>query len=404
MLKWYQKHRKQAAVFYGIVYLVSCYFMLLSYVPREISVTGNASEISLDAPVTIEAAYQDDVVATERESGALGAIQKLRCKLFGLIPFATIQATTVADTSLEAVGQPVGIYLKMKHVYVVGHKEIRDIEGNIVNPTEYILKEGDYITAVNGQAIDTKEELLSAVTGCGGEPLRLSLVREEEQMEVAVVPAEVKKDKYQLGLWVKDDIAGVGTMTYVDDDGRFGALGHGISDNSTRELLQMDHGYLYQTDITDVKKSSMGSPGELTGLIAYGSSTRLGEVEKNCREGIYGSLNGQAAFSLEKRVYPIGYKQDIKRSDATILFGQEGDVQSYQIVIDYIDYSPREENKAFAFHVTDVKLIGEMGGIVQGMSGSPVIQNGKLIGAVTHVFVNDPTKGYGIFIESMLEK
>jgi stage IV sporulation protein B len=403
MLQWYQKNRKTIAIFYGLVYLVSCYAMLLTYVPKEICMTGNSSELSLAAPVTVEEVYASDVIETEQESGALGAIKKLQCKLFGLFPIATIQVTTVAETTVEAVGQPVGIYMKMSNVYVVGNKELTDVNGYSVNPTEYILKEGDYITAVNGQTITTKEELQEAVTSSQGEELELTVCREQETMQVAVCPVETKAGEYKLGLWVKDDIAGVGTMTYMDGDGNFGALGHGISDSSTGKLIQMDQGYLYQADITDITPSSTGSPGELTGVIAYGTSTRLGTIAENSGEGIFGKVTGRVDIALEKRVYSVGYKQEIQRSNATILFGEAGEVSSYQIVIDKIDYSPKEENKAFVFHVTDSKLIAEMGGIVQGMSGSPIIQNGKIIGAVTHVFVNDPTKGYGIFIEDMLE-
>lgn len=403
MFQWYQKNRKGVAIFYGVVYLISCYVMLLSYVPAEISVSSAQRDFQLDAPVTIEASYPSSVLETEQESGAVGENRKLQCKLFGMLPIATISATTVADSRVEAIGQPVGIYLKMQHVYVVGNKEIDDIHGNSVNPTAYILKEGDYITAVNGRSIDTKEELQSEVMQSHGEELELTVYRDQETMQVAVKPVETKEQEYKLGLWVKDDIAGVGTMTYIDDDGNFGALGHGISDSSTKKLLEMEKGYLYHTDITEITPSSMGSPGELTGLIAYGSSTRMGVVEENSAEGIFGRVTGSAAKVFDKRIYPVGYKQEIRRESATILFGQEGDVKSYQIMIDRIDYSPKEKNKAFVFHVTDQDLINEMGGIVQGMSGSPIIQNGKIIGAVTHVFVNDPTKGYGIFIESMLE-
>ncbi len=403
MFQWYVKHRKGVAKCYALIYLIACYLMLLPYVPEEISVSSGAEEIRLDAPVTVEAVHPSGVLETERESGAVGERKKLQCKLFGILPVATISATTVADSRVEAIGQPVGIYVKMRHVYVVGNKEISDMQGTLSNPTAYILREGDYITAVNGTPIDTKEELQEAVMASGGEPVELRVCRDGEEMQVEVSPVETKEREYKLGLWVKDDMAGVGTMTYIDRDGNFGALGHGISDSATHKLLDMEQGYLYPADITEITPSSMGSPGELTGLIAYGASMRLGTVEENCEEGVFGKVTGTADQAFEKRIYPIGYKQEIRRDTAAILFGQEAQVESYQIMIDRIDYSPKEKNKAFVFHVTDQKLIEKTGGIVQGMSGSPIIQNGKIIGAVTHVFVNDPTKGYGIFIESMLE-
>lgn len=164
----------------------------------------------------------------------------------------------------------------------------------------------------------------------------------------------------------------------------------------------MKEGYLYETSITGITPSSIGSPGEISGLIHYGSAARLGEITRNSNVGIYGKMNGTAKTAYAGNSYAVAYKQEIKREGATILFGEGDAVEAYQIMIDQIDYEPKEKNKSFVFHVTDEKLIDQMGGIVQGMSGSPIIQEGRIIGAVTHVFINDPTKGYGIFIEEML--
>lgn len=403
MLAWYQKNRKHMAFFYGVIYMVSCYLMLLSYIPTEITVAGDAADWTVDAPVTIEASHQKQVLATDKASDAKGTMQTYQCKLFGVIPIASIQATKAEEQSVTAVGQPVGIYLKMKHVYVVGIKELTDQEGNTVNPCNYILQEGDYIVAVDGSEITSKEQLQRKIEQCSGASLVLTVQRNEQTMDVQVQPVQTTDGFYKLGVWVKDDIAGVGTLTYMKEDGTYGALGHGISDSSTGDLLRMGHGCLYETDIMGVTPSSIGSPGEITGLISYGNSTRLGDVKRNTSVGIFGELNSVAMASFQGQEYPIAYKQEIQRDSATILFGEEGQVASYQIMIDQIDYDPKEANKSFVFHVTEKSLIDQMGGIVQGMSGSPIIQNGKLIGAVTHVFVNDPTKGYGIFIESMLE-
>ncbi len=404
MHKWYQKHRKFVAFLYGITYVISCYLMLLTYIPKEISIEKNTKRISLAAPVLVDAFHSGDVLAVGKDAPAVGVTQTLRCKLFGVIPVGTIRATVTDSQKVSAVGSPVGIYLKMKNVYVAGIKDLADASGNTVTPGAYVVKEGDYITGVNGKMITTKEQLQSLVSQSEGEPLILTILRNDETMDVKIQPVLTDGGIYRIGLWVKDDMAGVGTMTYIKSNGEYGALGHGISDSGSGELLLLDYGYLYRASITSVTPSSIGSPGEITGMIAYGSSTRVGDVDKNSAVGIFGDVSSVAKQNMDMRTYPVGYKQDLQRDAATMLFGTEGNVRTYQIAIDSINYEPKEKNKAFVFHVTEKSLIEKMGGIVQGMSGSPIIQNGKIVGAVTHVFVNDPTKGYGIFIEDMLDQ
>lgn len=402
-MKWYQRHRKGVAIAYGITYVITCYMMLLSYIPREINVEQSGKEISLAAPVTVEPVYDRYVLDVGQKKGAVGSIQRLQCKLFGVIPVGSIEATVTEEQMLDAIGSPVGIYMKMQNVYVAGTKELRDAKGDRVNPGAYIVKEGDYIVKVNGQTLETKEQLQCLVKESGGESMVLTLLRKNEYMDVRITPAMTEAGEYKLGLWVKDDTAGVGTITYIDDDGRYGALGHGISNTGTESLLMMDRGYLYHASITRITPSSVGAPGEITGLISYGKNSQYGSVATNSNVGIFGNITATGDASLKRQSYMVGRKQDMKRDVATMLFGMEGQVKAYQIFIDQIDYSAKEKNKSFVFHITEPGLIEQTGGIVQGMSGSPIIQDGKIVGAITHVFINDPTKGYGIFIEDMLE-
>lgn len=402
MFAWYQKNRKKTAIAYGIVYVIACYFMLLSYIPKEVVLQKASDKISLAAPICVQEAHTEETVQTERGSDAKGIQKTYTCKLFGLIPIATMSGTVVGDQSVDAVGRPVGIYLQTQGIYVAGLKEIQTVSGEKVSPCAYILQEGDYITGRDGKELSDKEDLQEAVEASKGQAMVLSVVRHGEEMEVKVQPQETEDGSYKLGIWVKDDVAGVGTLTYVKEDGSFGALGHGISATSGSQALSMKEGYLYETSITGITPSSIGSPGEISGLIHYGSAARLGEITRNSNVGIYGKMNGTAKTAYAGNSYAVAYKQEIKREGATILFGEGDAVEAYQIMIDQIDYEPKEKNKSFVFHVTDEKLIDQMGGIVQGMSGSPIIQEGRIIGAVTHVFINDPTKGYGIFIEEML--
>ncbi len=228
-------------------------------------------------------------------------------------------------------------------------------------------------------------------------------MRNGEYIEILAEPVKSSEDKYMLGIWVRDDLAGIGTLTYYTKDGEFGALGHPVSDGDTGEIVKMEKGELYETNIIGIKKGETGSPGELSGIIDYGKGHKLGTIHDNTGIGIYGVLDGNLDSMPVANSYEVAYKQEIQLGEATILSGFTGEVESYEIKIESLDYSGREENKGILFEVTDPELLELTGGIVQGMSGSPIIQNGKIIGAVTHVLVSDPTSGYGIFIESMLE-
>ena len=177
-------------------------------------------------------------------------------------------------------------------------------------------------------------------------------------------------------------------MTYFDENGSFGALGHGISDSDTGQMLAMGQGYLYHTTVLEISKSAAGEPGEVTGAISYGLKNQIGVIESNLDVGIYGTLNIPSSQRWYYREYPVGYKQEVEKDEAVVLFAVDGEVRAYHIAIDQIDYHAKEKNKSFVFHVDDPELMEATGGIVQGMSGAPIIQNGKIIGAVTHVFVN----------------
>ena len=187
---------------------------------------------------------------------------------------------------------------------------------------------------------------------------------------------------------------------YVDQEGRFGALGHGISDTDTGELLDVSGGELYQAQIISIIRGTQGVPGELSGYIEYEEEKKIGTIEQNTDIGIFGQIFSDSQFSREKVM--IGYKQEVKEGKAQILMQIEGKVEYYDIEITEIYSSQQNTNKSFQIQVTDPDLLAKTGGIVQGMSGSPILQNGKLVGAVTHVFVQDSSKGYGIFIENML--
>jgi len=301
------------------------------------------------------------------------------------------------------LGDIVGIYTECNGVFVIDTCEIETVDGDFVNPAGTILKAGDYIMQANGIELEEKEDLVEIVNKSDGKQISLQVMRGENVFSTEVTPVKGKNGKYMLGVWVKDDIAGVGTITYYTDDGDFAALGHGMGDGVTKEIWSVSEGDIYLTDIIGIQKGKKGTPGEVKGVIYYGSSYHLGKLDTNCKEGIFGTLDKEdlEQYCRECEAYPLGNKQEIEVGKAQIISDVSGMRQIYDIEIEYVDYLALSSNKGLHIEVTDPKLIELTGGIVQGMSGSPIIQNGKLVGAVTHVLINDPAKGYGIFIEEM---
>lgn len=341
--------------------------------------------------------YDDAVEVSQNGSYRVG------CRLLGIFPLKTVKVSTIEEQEVYASGSPVGIYMETKGVLVIDSGEIRDADGISRTPAEHIIQPGDYIRSVDGEELTSKRQLIEMVKDNQGETMELEVLRREEMITLALTPVLTEDGSYKLGIWVRDNIQGIGTMTFINSDGEFAALGHGISDVDTGERLDISRGELYNAQILSVQKGASGSPGELRGVINYDDSQKLGQIVKNTANGIIGQLDEPREDQLERTLYPIGLKQEIQEGSAEILCDVGEGVESYEIEITEVDWNAKDSNKSFVIHAVDGKLLELTGGIVQGMSGSPIIQNGKLVGAVTHVFVNDPTRGYGIFVENMLE-
>ena len=301
-------------------------------------------------------------------------------------------------------GMAIGIYMKTDGVLVLSTECIECVDGNEYEPAKNLVKSGDYIIGLNGEEIDSKRALVQAVNKLESSEVILKLRRNEECIDVKMNSIEVENDKYKLGIWVKDSIQGLGTVTYLTPDGEFGALGHGIHESETNELIDIEKGTVYSTNIVGIQKGVKGEPGGLEGVIIYRSSNKLGVIDKNTEDGIYGSVNDMETFCGNKKPVKICKKEEIKLEKASILCCVNGEVEEYEIKIKNIDSYAKDANKGIIIEITDEKLLALTGGIVQGMSGSPILQEGKIVGAVTHVLVNDPTRGYGIFIEDMLKQ
>ena len=261
---------------------------------------------------------------------------------------------------------------------------------------------GDYIVSVDGMEISKRLELLDIVAESQGDSLSVRYIRDGEEKVCSITPEKNENGAYLLGAWVKDDVSGIGTVTFVDGT-NFMALGHSVSDIDTGVMMRCSTGGVYTTDITNISKSYSSEPGRLQGSIAYRRSL-VGIIDGNSASGIYGHLDTsycQAKYGDAERMY-IARGHEVRKGQAYIYSRMSGELEKYEIDIEYVDRNSSDKN--IEFHVTDDALIDLTGGVVQGMSGSPIIQDGKIIGAVTHVFVDDPTRGYGIFIENMLEE
>ncbi len=394
-----KKYRK--FLWYALVGTLLSLFILIyetmkDHIPDEIFVYA-------DEETDWETFFQEPLISYDEtvEVSQNGSYQ-IRCKWLGVLPLKTIKVHTVEKQEVLVSGSPVGIYMETKGVLVIDSGEITDREGIRRTPAEHIIQSGDYICEIDGKVLTGKRQLMQLVRENQGEPMELQVIRHQETIKLEMTPVETEDGSYKLGIWVRDNIQGIGTLTYVEPNGTFGALGHGISDADTGERLEISDGDLYRADILSIRKGTAGTPGELRGVINYREENRIGTICGNSQYGIRGQMeHGKYTESMKK--IPTGLKQEIQTGKAEIRCDIGDGIREYQCEILEIDSNARDTNKCFVLRITDDDLLSRTGGIVQGMSGSPVLQNGKLIGAITHVFVNDPTKGYGIFIENMME-
>lgn len=399
------------------------WYQLEHNIPKHLNVVvGEEEEFYFPLPFDLTLMSESEEVALGNESGIPSREIKLRIeepfslkataqgsyklglKLFGSIPLKEIELN-VADTQYAIpCGVPVGIYLKSSGVMVIGTGRLTLADGQELEPAYGILQSGDYIEAINGKPLHTKEELMDQLNHNGSNETLLQVRRNGEALEVRMNPVRTEDGSYKLGAWVRDDTQGIGTLTYLDANGQFGALGHGISDSDTGRVVEIEEGALYDTEIMAIERGSAGSPGVMAGVIYYGPGSRLGVVRKNTETGVFGFAGERLQEMLAGEAIEVGYRQNVRKGQAWLRSSVSGEVKDYVIEIQRVDYNPVHQNKGLVIQVVDEELLKLTGGIVQGMSGSPIIQDGKLVGAVTHVFIQDATKGYGIFVENMISQ
>ena len=314
-----------------------------------------------------------------------------------MLAFTAAPAANAAGRELVPMGNTVGIQMSTDGIIVVGFGTQDEMGGE--SPAEAAgIRAGDVIVGVGGRSTRTAAEFLAAVSQLDGGDVEIQVLRSGEQKSFNVKPTRSENGTWQLGIWLRDSVSGIGTVTFYDpENGTYGALGHPISDFDTGIIMPVGEGTIMFSTVVDVKPGVSGSPGELCGFFEI--DDKIGNISINSESGIFGMLeSGQ-----RKETIPVGTAGEIRTGKATILSNvRDTLIEEFEVEITRV-YRGEENGRSMMISVTDPKLLQITGGIVQGMSGSPIIQNGKLIGAVTHVLVNDPTRGYGIAIEEMLK-
>ena len=382
-----------AVLFLGLT--VSAHF------PNEYKVTSaEPIEMEYTLPVEVKPAVNDEMI-----EAALSQSQPQNVKsnlmLFNLIPIKEVNVQVVQEKEVIPCGIPFGIKMFTEGVVVVGMADVKTDSGNCNPAKDAGLKTGDVILSIDNCQVNTNEEVSKRILNCQGQKLILCVRRSNVTFTTELTPVKSAADQsYKAGLWVRDSSAGIGTLTFYDaDQGTFAGLGHGICDVDTGEILPLLNGEIVTAAISGVTKGVKGTPGELRGY--FSDNRAIGNLYANLETGVYGSMLRQP---VSNQAVPVAMKQEVKPGEAQVLTTIDGVTPAYySIEIERVNYKENQPTKNMVIRITDSRLLENTGGIVQGMSGSPIIQNGKLIGAVTHVLVNDPARGYAIFAENMLE-
>lgn len=359
---------------------------------------AQGEQLTIRSPFPIHPQAENTLLPIEAYQAA-GNTYSLQLRMLGAVSVKQVQVQVVDRKSVVPCGIPFGIKMFTEGVIVVGMSDV-DTPHGLCNPAKQCgIQIGDIVTSINGRRVESNEQVGALVQASKGQPLDVCLNREKNSFHVLLTPERSSVDgQYKAGIWVRDSSAGIGTMTYYDPkSGCYAGLGHAVCDVDTQLVMPLYSGEIVRAAISGVSPGHAGAPGELKGMFV--GSTAMGSLEVNNETGVFGRLYG--AYPANQPV-PMAHSYEVERGPASILCTVQGEQPSlFSIQIDRINASSEQDTRNMVISVTDPILLARTGGIVQGMSGSPILQNGKLVGAITHVFVNDPTRGYAIFAENM---
>lgn len=368
--------------------------------PENYVLNANFSEpFSMDGIASLNYCSRSVSVSAAAQSSSSASSENARLMVFDTIPVKDVTVTISERKYVTPCGIPFGIKIYTEGVLVIKTTEIETGVTSINPSQEADIRVGDIIISINGEKIENNEQLQKHIETSEGEELKVQLKRDNIVMTTTLTAVQEKSSsKYKAGIWVRDSMAGIGTLTYYDSETHtFGGLGHGICDTDTGQLMPLQNGEILKASINSIRKGSCGIPGSLCGCFV--GNKAIGKLASNTDAGVYGIMDQSPTSGS---LMPVANRYEVKSGKAQILTTIDGGMpQYYDVEIECVDYG-ENETKNMIIRITDQSLIESTGGIVQGMSGSPIIQNGLLVGAVTHVFVNDPLRGYGIFAENMI--
>lgn len=399
--------KKLLLVFFLLI--IYSYTLVITNLPDEL-VVFEGETIFMKTLLGLNIKLNDETIETSSNSSQSLTKQAgkstLEVSLFDSINIKNVNVDVLPKTTVIPVGNIAGVKLYTNGVLVVGMSEIEGYDNKKYKPYENKgIKEGDTIVKIDEKLINSTEDLIETVNNSQGRDIKVQYIHQEETKECSISPVKTSSSQYKLGLWVRDSAAGVGTVSFYEPTSKtFGALGHGITDIDTNELINIASGEFVTTRILNITKGESGNPGKIQGTVE--NQTNIGKIYKNSKFGIYGKVDNISSLNIDtSKEMEVALREEIKTGKATILCSLDNQQpQEYEIEIEKINKENNYDNKSMQIKITDQKLLEKTGGIIQGMSGSPVIQNGKFVGAVTHVLVNDPTKGYAVFGDIMLKQ
>ena len=396
-----------------LVFLLSIIYMyslVIGNIPKEI-VVFEGEEISMKTllGISIKGENLETIETSSSNSNKISnevGKSSLEVSLFDNIILKNIDVSVLPKTTVIPVGNVAGVKLYTNGVLVVGMSEIEGKDNKKYKPYENTgIEEGDTIIKINEEEIGSTNDLIEVVNMSQGNEIKVKYIHEDTTKECSITPVETSSNEYKLGLWVRDSAAGVGTVSFYEPETRtFGALGHGITDIDTNELINIASGEFITTRILNITKGESGNPGKIQGTIE--NQQNIGLISKNSKFGIYGKVDNLTSLDIDtSKEMEVALREEIQEGKANILCSLDNKKpQEYEIEIQKIYKENNYDNKSMKIKVTDTRLIEKTGGIIQGMSGSPIIQNGKFVGAVTHVLVNNPEEGYAVFGDMMIKQ